>query len=112
MSEIMTLPVLMKDEKTYSDCVDVLDQLEEWTHEVYYASGPCKDPHSSATNTRVEVATRPDQPRAHISPVPSDADPLNGMGDKIFALGVIQLSNAWIIYILTILSGAILREVS
>ena len=37
-SEIMTLPILMKDEK-YSDCVDVLDQLEEWTHDIYKASG-------------------------------------------------------------------------
>ena len=43
-SEVMMLPVLMKDEKKYSDCVDVLDQLEEWTHEVYYASGLCKNP--------------------------------------------------------------------
>ncbi|XP_028411476.1 uncharacterized protein LOC114534127 [Dendronephthya gigantea] len=78
-SEIMTLPVLMKDEKKYSDCVDVLDQLEEWTHEVYYASGYCKVPQSSKSNTPVEVATRPDQPRAHIPPVPSDEDPLSGI---------------------------------
>ena len=78
-SEIMTLPVLMKDEKKYSDCVDVLDQLEEWTHEVYYASGFRKDPQSSTANTLVEVATRPDQPRAHIPPVSSDTDPLSGV---------------------------------
>ena len=26
-SEVLTMPVLMKDEKKYSDCVDVLDQL-------------------------------------------------------------------------------------
>ena len=78
-SEIMTLPVLMKDEKKYSDCVDVLDQLEEWTHEVYYASGLCKDSQSSTLHTPVEVATRPDQPRAHVPPVPSDADPLSGI---------------------------------
>ena len=28
-SEIITMPFLMKDEKKYSDCVDVLDQLEK-----------------------------------------------------------------------------------
>ena len=43
-SEVITLPVLMKDEKKYGDCVDVLEQLEEWTHEIYYASGLNKKP--------------------------------------------------------------------
>ena len=43
-SEIMTLPVLMKDEKKYSNCVDLLDQLEVWTHEIYKASGLCRNP--------------------------------------------------------------------
>ena len=37
------MPVLMKDEKKYSDCVDLLDQLEEWTEHIYKASGTCKD---------------------------------------------------------------------
>lgn len=79
-SEIMTLPVLMKDEKKYSDCVDVLDQLEQWTHEIYEASGLCKNPQSSSTmGTLIEVPTRPDQPRAHIPPVSSDSDPLQGV---------------------------------
>ena len=78
-SEVMTLPVLMKDEKKYSDCIDVLDQLEEWTHEVYYASGLRKDPMSSTTNPSTVVPTRPDQPGAHIPPASSEADPLNGV---------------------------------
>ena len=38
-SEIMTLPILMKDEKKYSDCVDVLDQLEEWTKSQWSVQG-------------------------------------------------------------------------
>ena len=41
-SEVITMPVLMKDEKKYSDCVDVLDLLEEWTHLIYKANGMCK----------------------------------------------------------------------
>ncbi len=79
-SEIMTLPVLMKDEKKYSDCVDVLDQLEVWTHEIYEASGLCRNPQASSdADDLVEVATRPDQPRAHIPPTSSDEDPLKGV---------------------------------
>ena len=78
-SEVITLPVLMKDKKKYSDCVDVLDQLEEWTHKVYYASGLCKESQSSTTHGLVEVATRPDQPGAHIPPISSETDPLNGI---------------------------------
>ena len=42
-SEIITMPVLMKDKRKYSDCVDGLDQLEDWTHEIYKASGRCED---------------------------------------------------------------------
>ena len=79
-SEIMTLPVLMKDEKKYSDCVDVLDQLEVWTQEIYEASGLCRNPQASSdADDLVEVATRPGQPRAHIPPTSSDEDPLKGV---------------------------------
>ena len=78
-SEVITLPVLMKDEKKYSDCVDVLDQLEEWTHEVYYASGLYKESQSPSTHALVEAATRPDQPGAHIPPISSETDPLSGV---------------------------------
>ena len=34
-SVTVTMPVLMKDEKKYAECVDVLDQLEQWTHDIY-----------------------------------------------------------------------------
>ncbi len=40
-SEIITMLVLMKDEKKYADCVDVPDQLEEWTHQTYSTAGLC-----------------------------------------------------------------------
>ena len=52
-SEIMTLPILMKDEKKYSDCVDMLDQLEEWTHDIYKASGLYNETKSPATSGSV-----------------------------------------------------------
>ena len=80
-SEDMTLPVLMKHEKKYSDCVDVLDQLETWTHEIYKAA---TSPNESTPQASwdawdlVEVPTRPDQPRVHIPPNSSD-DPLKGV---------------------------------
>ena len=34
-SEIFTLPVLMKDEKKYADCVDVMDTFEDWLREIH-----------------------------------------------------------------------------
>ena len=37
-SETVTVPVLMKDEKKYAECVDVLDQLEQWTYDIYSAA--------------------------------------------------------------------------
>ena len=32
--EVLTMPILMKDEKKYGEVVDVLDQLEKWTEEI------------------------------------------------------------------------------
>ena len=80
-SEIMTLPVLMKDEKKYSDCVDVLDQLEQWTEDACKASGIYNFDHLSSTVSHpvVQVPTQPDQPRSHIPPVGSQTDPLGGV---------------------------------
>ena len=51
-SEVLTMPVVMKDERKYSDCVDVLDQLEKWTQEIYAAAGLCSpepEPSEDAT---------------------------------------------------------------
>ena len=80
-SEVMTMPVIMKDEKKYSECVDVLDQLETWTHEIYSAAGLCSpNPKSSddATPT-IGTTSRPDQPASHVPPAASDSDPLHGV---------------------------------
>ena len=79
-SEIVTLPILMKDEKKYSDCVDVLDQLEQWTHEMYEASGLCqKMTSSSAPIPLIESQSHPDQPSSHVPPAAIDDDPLKGI---------------------------------
>ena len=80
-SDIITMPVLMKDEKKYSDCVDVLDQLEEWTQDIYKVSGIYKEQpdQPSVPPLLVQVPTRPDQPRSHIPPAASDFDPLQGV---------------------------------
>ena len=40
-SEVITMPIVKKDEKKYVEVVDVLDQLEKWTHEIYAAAGFC-----------------------------------------------------------------------
>lgn len=65
--EVITLPVLIKDEKKYSDCVDILDQLEEWTHMIYEASGLySRDMQSSSTHSPIAGhRSNPDEPRAH-----------------------------------------------
>jgi hypothetical protein len=72
----------------YSDCVDVLDQLEDWTHEIYFASGICKRPRpleNEATLPQLEEQpTRPDQPRSHMPPAASSDDPLEGVGIPCF----------------------------
>ena len=80
-SDIITMPVLMKDEKKYSDCVDVLDQLEEWTHNIFKSSGCGKDPADQppVSHPLVLVPPRPDQPRSHIPSVMSESDPLQGV---------------------------------
>ena len=43
-SVVVPLPVLMKDEKKYSDLVDILDQLEVWVREIYAKAGRCAPP--------------------------------------------------------------------
>ncbi len=79
-SEVITMPILMKDEKKYADCVDVLDQLEEWTHQIYSAAGLCKLPSTDKPSPpAIGNRSRPDQPGSHIRPVPSTDDPLSGV---------------------------------
>lgn len=77
-SEVVTMPVLLKDEKKYSDCVDVLDQLEQWTHEIYMEAGMLSSesqPYDEITAV-LTGPSRPDQPASHVPPTKSDKDPL------------------------------------
>lgn len=92
-SDIMTLPVLMKDEKKYSDCVDVLDQLEQWTEDVCKASGKYNFDKSLSTVSHpiVQVPTHPDQPRSHIPPIGSQTDPLEGVKIPCFGDELIRV---------------------
>ena len=79
--EVITMPILLKDEKKCSDCVDILDQLEKWTEEIYSAAGLCTSSKESANNTTPVIAahSRPDQPASHIPPATSESDPLHGV---------------------------------
>ena len=80
-SEVLTMPVLMKDEKKYSECVDVLDQLEKWIWQ-YSSAGLCSsdsDEIDDATRPPVSGSSRPDQPASHVPPMPSESDPLKGV---------------------------------
>ena len=80
-SEVITMPVVMKDKKKYAEVVDVLDQLEKWTHEIYAAAGLCSPNTESSDDTTPTIGTtsRPDQPASHFPPVASDCDPLHGV---------------------------------
>ena len=80
-SVVVTMPVLMKDEKKYSDCVDVLDQIEKWTQEIYSAAGLCPpdpEPFDNATPT-IAPTSRPDQPASDVLTSTSESDPLHGI---------------------------------
>lgn len=82
-SEIITMPVLMKDEKKYADCVDVMDMFEDWVHEIHTKASACAVGINAATHLPGRLAiyapSRPDQPASHAPPVPDPADPLCGV---------------------------------
>ena len=84
-SEVITMPILLKDEKKYSECVDVLDQLEKWTYEIHSGAGLCNIVETSSGVTpetaapAIENRSRPDQPASHFPPVPSSDDPIPGV---------------------------------
>ena len=77
-SLVVPLPVLMKDEKKYSDLVDVLDQLEAWVREIYVKAGLCAplDEDHVPPGPPIAAPSRPDQPSSHVPPVPAADDPL------------------------------------
>ena len=73
---------MLKDEKKYSDCVDILDQLEEWVLEFYSAAGLCGNTSEVLCGTPIPVtasAARPDQSASHVPPNRSSDDPLCGV---------------------------------
>jgi hypothetical protein len=115
-SEVITMPILMKDEKKYADCVDVLDQLEEWTHQIYSAAGLCKLPSTDKPSPpTIGNRSRPDQPGSHIRPVPSTDDPLSGVkipcfGDQLTRVRLLE--NDLTISALFLLSTGMQNEVS
>ena len=75
---VVLLPVLMKDEKKYSDLVDVLDRLEVWVREIYAKAGRCAPPDEDHVppGPPIAVHSRPDQAASHVPPVLSVEDPL------------------------------------
>lgn len=79
-SLVLPLPVLMKDEKKYSEVVDVMDQLENWTYEMYRKAGLCGPDlgHNQIHGPPIQAPSRPDQPISHKQPVPQANDPMKG----------------------------------
>jgi len=70
-SEVITLPVLMKDEKKYADCVDVMDMFEDWAHEIHTkASGAVgiNAPLLPPGRPAIHAPSQPDQPASHSPP--------------------------------------------
>ena len=85
MSHVIPFPVLMKDEKKYSDCVDVLDTFEDWVHTLYSIPDSTADG-ADETSSTVDsflpgstLAVRPDQPGSHIPPTAATDDVLAGV---------------------------------
>ena len=86
-SEVVTMPVLMKDEKKYADCVDVMDTFEQWIQDIHTKAFSVSDASPYPPNGRpaVYAPSRPDQPASHAPPVPDPVDPLCGI--KIPCIG-------------------------
>jgi hypothetical protein len=85
-SVVVPFPVLLKDEKKYSEIVDVMVQLETWIHQIYKA-GKIPDIRSESVDTNSPdpvtsssipstAASRPDQPLSHVHPATDPTDPL------------------------------------
>ena len=77
-SVVVPLPVLLKDEKKYAEVVDVVDQLELWTREIYSKAGLCNpaDPELVPPSPPIGAPASQDQPASHVPPVPQIEDPL------------------------------------
>ncbi len=78
-SSVITMPVLMKDEKKYPDCVDVMDTLEDWIHDIYTKAKNLPSVLAAARPPPISAPARPDQPGSHQPPVADNGDPLCGV---------------------------------
>ena len=74
----------MNNEKKFSQCVDVLDQLEKWTYEFYSAAGICDDATTDAPTATIGCSSRPDQPTFHVRPTVANDYPLQGVTIRCF----------------------------
>lgn len=83
-STIVSLPILLKDEKKYSDCVDVLDTLEKWVEEIM-SKAQGREVGNVERGPPIAAPARPDQPASHLPPEPDPEDPL--MNVKIPCFG-------------------------
>ena len=78
-SDIITMPVLMKDEKKYADCVDVMDTLETWIHDIHTKAKNLPLPAPAPPPPQIFAPARPDQPASHSPPEQNLEDPLCGV---------------------------------
>ena len=60
--------------KKNMQCVDLLDQLEKWTYDIYAAAGLClsEKTHSDDPAPPIGSSSRPDQPASHVRPTASE----------------------------------------
>ena len=77
-SVVIPFPVLMKDEKKYSELIDVLDTMETWVHELFSKAGICVSPSVPVilSGPPIGTASHPGQPAAHVPLVLPHDDPL------------------------------------
>ena len=67
-SEVVTLPVLKKDEKKYSDCVNAMDMFEDWVHEIHtkaFGAVGINAPLLPPGRPAIHAPSQPDQPASH-----------------------------------------------
>ena len=64
---VVNLPIIMKDEKKYSECIEIMDQLETWVEEIMTAANLAPSAQSDSSSQLTSSS--------QLSP-PSQLDPL------------------------------------
>lgn len=93
-SIVVPFPVMMKDEKKYSELVDVLDQLETWVHDLYKKAGRCPKTKAvtvGANRPLNSTSSKPDQPLSHVPPVQDQSDHLKNIQVPCFGDQLIRV---------------------